>query len=221
MNSVAPIEPSGRVFKPIERVSEVLFGLIMVLTFTGSLSVAELGRAEVRTMLIGALGCNLAWGLIDAIMYLMSCLTERAADRRTILSIKRARSGEDAGRVVAAALPPAVANALTPSELERISRELSQMRVETERPQLEAENWLGAIAVFLLVLGSTFPVVLPFIFLQDAVVALRVSNGIAVVMMFATGFIFGRLTGYRPLLTGGAMVLLGMALVLLTIALGG
>ena len=51
---------------PIDRVSEVLFGLIMVLTFTGSLSVAEAGHSEVRTMLVGALGCNLAWGIIDA-----------------------------------------------------------------------------------------------------------------------------------------------------------
>src|SRR5262245_55144232 len=59
---------------PIDRVSEILFGLIMVLTFTGSLSVAESGRAEIREMFVGAVGCNLAWGLIDAIFYLMGCL---------------------------------------------------------------------------------------------------------------------------------------------------
>ena len=40
----------NRVLKPIDRVSKVLFGLIMVLTFTGSLSVAEAGRGEVRTV---------------------------------------------------------------------------------------------------------------------------------------------------------------------------
>jgi hypothetical protein len=51
---------SVRVLEPIERISEVLFGLIMVLTFTGSLSAAESGHAEVRAMLIGAIGCNLA-----------------------------------------------------------------------------------------------------------------------------------------------------------------
>ena len=55
--------PSKRVLDPIDRVSEVLFGLIMVLTFTGSLSVAEAGRDDVRTMLIGAVGCNVAWGV--------------------------------------------------------------------------------------------------------------------------------------------------------------
>jgi hypothetical protein len=59
--------PSSRVLEPGERISEVLFGLIMVLTFTGSLSVAEAGREDIRTMLVGALGCNLAWGIIDAV----------------------------------------------------------------------------------------------------------------------------------------------------------
>src|SRR5207249_11125281 len=67
---------SKRVLDPIDRVSEVLFGLIMVLTFTGSLSVAEAGRESIRTMLLGALGCNLAWGIIDGVFYLMGCLAE-------------------------------------------------------------------------------------------------------------------------------------------------
>ena len=49
----------------------------MVLTFTGSLSVAKPGRDDVRTMLIGALGCNIAWGIIDGILYLMSRLSEQ------------------------------------------------------------------------------------------------------------------------------------------------
>jgi hypothetical protein len=57
---------SKRILDPVDRVSEILFGLIMLLTFTGSLSVAEAGREDIRTMLIGALGCNLAWGIIDA-----------------------------------------------------------------------------------------------------------------------------------------------------------
>jgi hypothetical protein len=77
--------PSTRVLEPIERISEVLFGLIMVLTITGSISVAEAGRETVRTMLIGALGCNLAWGLIDAVMYLMGALSRQAAGIRAVL----------------------------------------------------------------------------------------------------------------------------------------
>ena len=85
-----------RVLEPIERISEVLFGLIMVLTFTGSISAAESGRSEVRTMLYGALGCNLAWGLIDGIMYLMAQLSERGEAIRTALAVRAASSAEAA-----------------------------------------------------------------------------------------------------------------------------
>ena len=48
------IKSSKRVFEPNERISEVLFGLIMVLTFTGSLRVAMARRDDVRMMLVGA-----------------------------------------------------------------------------------------------------------------------------------------------------------------------
>ena len=60
--------PAAResILDPVERVSEMLFGLFMALTFVGAISVAESGRAEVRDLLIAAIGCNLAWGLVDA-----------------------------------------------------------------------------------------------------------------------------------------------------------
>lgn len=50
----------GGLLDPIDRNAEILFGLFMVLTFTGTLSVASAGREEVRTMLLAAIGCNTA-----------------------------------------------------------------------------------------------------------------------------------------------------------------
>src|SRR5512145_3364575 len=76
MNGGAATRPR-RVLDPAERISEVLFGLIMVLTFTGSLSIVDAEREDIRAMLIGALGCNIAWGLIDGILYMMGSLAER------------------------------------------------------------------------------------------------------------------------------------------------
>ena len=67
-----------RVLDPVDRASEIVFGLLMALSFTGSLSVASAGREEVRTMMAAALGCNLAWGLADAVMYLVGIVVERA-----------------------------------------------------------------------------------------------------------------------------------------------
>ena len=57
---------------PISRYSEILFGLLMVLTFTGCFNAFEAGRAEVRDLLIAGIGCNIAWGIIDAIVYLIT-----------------------------------------------------------------------------------------------------------------------------------------------------
>jgi len=221
MTTDTSLESTKRVLEPIDRISEVLFGLIMVLTFTGSLSAAESGQAEVRTMLIGAVGCNLAWGLIDAIMYLMGCLSDRAADFRVASAIRGATTPDEAGMAAARALPPVVASILKPADLQRIHAGLLQVLQLPNRPGLHWEDWLGAVAVFLLVFISTIPVVLPFLLFSDAIVAIRLSNAIAVAMMFATGYAFGRVAGYRPFLMGGSMVLLGALLVALTIALGG
>jgi VIT1/CCC1 family predicted Fe2+/Mn2+ transporter len=69
-----------RVLDPVERVSEIIFGVLMAMTFIGALSVAESGRQDVRTAMIAALGCNLAWGLTDAVMYLVATLTARTRE---------------------------------------------------------------------------------------------------------------------------------------------
>src|SRR5258706_10698426 len=116
--------PSERLLDPMERISEVLFGLIMVLTFTCSLSVAEAGRDDVRTMLIGALGCNLAWGIIDGILYLMGCLSDQGSDIRSLRALRGAASSEVAHRVIADALPPTVAATLGPADYESMRQKL-------------------------------------------------------------------------------------------------
>src|SRR5881394_3454071 len=127
---------SRRVLEPIERVSEVLFGLIMVLTFTGSLSIAEAGREDIRTMLIGALGCNLAWGIIDGILYLMGCLSERGRGIRALRAVQRAASAADAHRAIGDALPPLVAAQLTPGEYESLRERLARLPEPPPRPRL-------------------------------------------------------------------------------------
>ena len=216
-----PLASSRRALDPADRVAEVLFGLIMVLTFTGSLSVAEAGRDDVRAMLIGALGCNLAWGIIDAILYLMGCLAERSRRLMTLRAVRTAGSPERARDILADALPPEIAAIVEPAELEGIRARLARLPEPPARARMTKEDWTGAAAVFLLVFLSTFPVVIPFIVMRNAMPALRVSNAIAVAMLFMTGYTYGRLTGYRPVGMGIAMVVLGMALVGITMALGG
>ena len=75
--------------------------------------------------------------------------------------------------------------------------------------------------MFLLVFLSTFPVVLPFVFMSHPAHSLRVSNAIAIIMLFLTGWTYGKFAGGRPWRVGLVMVVIGVCLVALTIALGG
>ena len=212
---------AGPVLSPIDRVSEVIFGLIMALTFTGSLSVATTDRAEVRDMLIGALGCNLAWGLVDAVMFLLATLTERG---RNIAILKEVRSSADARRaheLIGEALPPVIAATMTPAEVEAIRARLGRLPDPPDSLQLNPGDFRAAGGVFLLVFLATFPVALPFTFLRQAHVALRISNGIALVMLFLGGYYLGRHGMRHPWWSGLVTMGIGAVLVWATIALGG
>ena len=220
MTSDSPTS-SKRVLDPADRIAEVLFGLIMVLTFTGSLSVADAGRDDVRVMLIGALGCNLAWGIIDGIFFLMSSLAEKGSGLRNWRGVHNAPTPEQAHRIIADALPPKLAGVLEAGDLENMRQRLLRLPEPPDKVGLDRNDWLGALGVTLLVFLSTFPVALPFIFMQAVQPAMRVSNGIAIVMLFIAGWAYGRCIGRSSLLIGAVMVLLGASLTAMCIALGG
>ena len=193
----------------------------MVLTFTCSFSVAEAGREEVRSMLIGALGCNLAWGIIDAVFYLMGSFSLQGRGILQLRAVRTFADPTDAHRVIADALPPLVASVLSAAELEVIRLKLNQLPEPPVRPHLTRDDGLGALYVFLIVFVYTLPVVLPFTIINEPRLALRASNAIAVVMLFLVGYRFGHYAGHRPWRMGLTMVILGSAMVGITIFFGG
>ncbi len=213
--------PSRRVLDPIERMSEVLFGLIMALTFTGSVSAATGGREEIRTILFGALGCNIAWGLVDAVMYLLNTLTNRARGLTLMRQVRDSADQAAARRVISDALPEPVAPLIRAEELEHLRRAFAGMKDLPPRAHLQFSDFKGAVAVFLLVAISTFPLVIPFLFMQDPLRALRVSNAVALALLFLVGHTLGRFSGQGAWRMGLSMIGIGVALVALTIALGG
>jgi len=154
-------------------------------------------------------------------LFLMGCMADQGQSLTTYLAVRRATGSQEAQRRIADALPQVVASILEPAELEAIHRRLLQLPDPPERAHLGKDEWLGSIGVFLIVFVSTFPVVIPFIFMQNVGPALRLSNAIAIVMLFLTGFAFGRITGRHPWIVGLAMVVLGLFLAGMTMALGG
>ena len=212
-------EARERLLDPVQRISEILFGLIMAVTVVGSLSIAAAGREEVREALVAALGCNLAWGLVDAVMHLMGTATERSRNRALAKRVMSA-DADAARRLIAQALPEHVAVLAGPDELEGMRRRL--LALPGPGPLLGRDDYLAAAGIFLLVVVSTFPVVVPFLLTKDAALAMRFSRAIAVGMLFLAGFALGRYAGHaHPLRTGIVMAALGAVLVLVVMALGG
>jgi hypothetical protein len=208
------------ILSPRERSSEILFGLIMVLSITGSVSVAGVGEGGVRAMLIAAVGCNTAWGIVDAVMYLIDTLVGRYRVRCLLEGLRLETDPRRGQAMIAEGIPEILAGSIRAPELEHVRRQLVA-RKELPKAGLNRRDLLGALGVFLLVFLSTFPVVLPFALPLEPRVALRVSNGVAIVLLFVTGVRVGRYVAYRPLLVGCCAVALGVVLVGITIALGG
>ena len=166
----------ARVLDPVDRVTEVIFGLLMAMTFTGTISVATSGQEAERTMMIAALGCNLAWGLADAVMYLLRTLIERTRNRTLRTNLRGATDAAAGQALIAEALPPRLAAAAGPEELESLRRRLVDYSSMPVQPRLGWDDFKGAIGVFLLVVFSTFPLVVPFLLLDQTALAVRLSN---------------------------------------------
>ena len=215
-----------RYLDPASRLGEILFGLIMVLTvtLTAGLTVAE-GRAGVRQLLLAAIGCNLAWGIIDAVMYIMNCLTERSGKVRLIEAVQRARDNRAALDIIQSEIEPDLQSLLDPEEREAFSRSIlnhvGQARITSTRTRVTKDDVYGALACFLLVFASCLPAAIPFFIFSQPHFALRVSNFLLIALLFLVGRKWAQYAGTDPRIAGTTMVVIGLVLVGVAILLGG
>lgn len=210
---------------PGESLSEVLFGLIMTLTFTlGAGILVREDPTAARDLLIATVGCNVAWGIIDGAFYVAGQIFERGRLARVGARV-RAAATEDAGAaLVAEELEELVGLAFDPAEHADLHRRVARF-LRSAPPRavaLRRADLYGAFASFWLVFLSSIPAALPYLVIPDRPwIALRVSNGILVAALFTIGWRWARYTTLRPWLTGLTFLLIGIALVAIAMALGG
>jgi VIT1/CCC1 family predicted Fe2+/Mn2+ transporter len=123
--------------------------------------------------------------------------------------------------VVLRALPDGVAAYVTDAELEGMRARVLASPDVPARPRLTGDDMLAALGVLLLVVLSTFPVVLPFVLIGDLAWAKGVSRVVALAMLFFGGLALGRHAGYGSWKVGFMMMGLGTAVVVAVMALGG
>ena len=206
---------------PYDRASEVLFGLIMALTLTGALNVTEATAQETRTLFLSTLSCNVAWGFVDAVMYVMNQVLGRGRSLLLDRAVRQGGTPSELRALLSEVVPGPLADDLTADGLDALRRRVIAHPDLHAPARIQGEDLLGALGVFLLVVASTFPVALPYLLISDLGVAKGVSRGLALVLLFGAGHAVGRYSGVRPMWTGLAMLLIGAVLVVIVMALGG
>ena len=209
---------------PASSLGEIMFGLIMTLTFTlgAGLMIEDEGRAGARELLIAVIGCNIAWGIIDAAQYVIGQLFDRGRLRRLGSSI-RALSPENAVKLIGGELDELLGEVTSDAECAALYQTIAN-NVRSRPPTanyVSKEDLMGGFTSFWLVVISSIPAAIPFMFLDDARLALRISNGILLALLFVVGFSWARHTLSNPWVVGLGFLVGGGALVGAAIALGG
>jgi hypothetical protein len=214
-----------RYLDPATSLAEVLFGLIMTLTFTlgAGIIIEDEGREGARDLLIAVIGCNIAWGIIDGALYLVNEWFDRGRMQRLGQAIRRATDDQSARSLVAGELDELFENITSAAEREALySRVVDNVRARPARANaIGKADFMGAFTSFWLVALTSAPAAIPFLLFDDARFALRVSNAVLLALLFVTGYFWARFTLGKPWLVGLALLLGGLALVGIAILLGG
>jgi VIT1/CCC1 family predicted Fe2+/Mn2+ transporter len=193
----------------------------MALTFVGAVSATNSGESQIREMLIAAFGCNIAWGLVDAVMYLVRTVADRGRFLTLVRAVQSAADPDAGRRIIEESMSRVARGLLSRAEIETIRGRLLAITVLPERPRLKRGDALSALAIFFIVVASTVPLVAPFLLIHDVGTAKNVSRAVALAMLFMGGLALGRYAGYGSWRVGIMMAGLGSVLVVAINALGG
>lgn len=221
---MGPMGLVDRYLAPGDSLSEILFGLIMTLTFTlGAGIMLREDPTAGRDLLIATVGCNIAWGIIDGLMYLAGQRFERGRRARIADAMRADASEEAAARRVAVELDEFLEHVTEESDRASLYRKIARSirSGEPRSAKLTRQDVYGAFASFWLVFFSSIPAALPYAFFDEAWIALRFSNAILIGLLFVIGYRWARHTNLPPKRMGFSLMVGGLALVLIAIALGG
>ena len=211
--------------KPSESLTEVVAGLIMVLTFTLGASVLSGGGADgAHAALVGALGCNVAWGIIDGVLYIMASTFDRNRNLRIGRAIASAADEAAALAAIRGELDPYLASVTQVEDREQLYRSIRTALAQRRLPPhtgLFRHDIMGAIEIFCLVFATALPAVLPLLVIDDPWLALRLSNLLVVGLLFVVGYHWAKYVDTNPWSAGLGLLSLGLAMVAVAIPLGG
>jgi hypothetical protein len=213
-----------RYLDPDESLGELLFGLIMALTVTlGVRLLAAEDLSRPRDLAVALVGCNVAWGIIDAALYLLGSVFAR--NQRVHFMRKLRAMPSEAGALQAIREEYGLDDAHLAAEQDLAVFYRAALDVlrhaKVEHARLRGKDWMAAVVIVFLVTVTAVPGAVPILLVGDPVLGLALANVLQIGLLFAVGYYWARYSGANPWRTGAAIVGFGVALVGVSIALGG
>lgn len=222
----------GRILDPIDRLSETIFSLLILLTFTLTYRVA-LQRAEPDVvftaeysdaLLLAAFGAIVAWGFIDGVMYALIEVFQRAERHRLLQHVQDAQSEQEGVDLIADEFDYILEPITGAADRQSLYRNMyTQLRAGRPRPVgFTRDDYTGAVGCMVVAVLAALPSLAPLLLLRDNFqVAISVSNLISFVMLFAAGYSWGVHAGSNPWRSGLVLVAAGALMVAVALPLGG
>ena len=213
-----------RYLDPSETLLEILFGLIMALTLTaGARLLSERHEVDPTGLAGGLLGCNVAWGIIDAVFYLLGTTFNRNQRVQFVRRLRSAASQDEAIAAIKEEFGLEGEPAMRASDKEAFYKSLVDLfgHAAAVRARFRREDFVAAALIVPLVSMTAIPGVVCLFLIGDAFLALRVANVVQICLLFLVGFGWAHYSGGSPCRAGLTIGLLGTGLVLISVALGG
>jgi VIT1/CCC1 family predicted Fe2+/Mn2+ transporter len=213
-----------RYVDPTDSLGELLFGMIMALTLTvGARLLSRRDDINPHDLVLALIGCNFAWGVIDAVLYAIGSIFSRNQRVHLVRKLRQTRTEAEAMAVIQEEFgledePPIPAE--DRAAFHRVVLDMLR-HAGTERAHLRRQDLQAAIVIVVLVTLTALPGVLPFVFIADGYRALETANAIQICLLFLIGYSWARHSGANPWRTGLAIVALGLVLVGVAVILGG
>ena len=213
-----------RYLDPSETLLEVLFGLIMALTLTaGARLLSAPQDIDAAGLAAALIGCNVAWGVIDAVFYLLGTRFNRNQRVQFVRKLQSVTDEADAFGLIREEFGLEGEPPMCEQDRTAFYRSLVQMfrHAGTARARFLKADFIAAVLAVILVSATAIPGVLPLLLLGDGYVALRIANVLQICLLFLVGYGWAHYSGASPWRTGLMIALLGVGLVLVSVALGG
>ena len=221
----------ARYLNPIDRLTEIIYGILILLNFTLGVQAIEsrapmaevVAQEGVRRLFVAAMGCVLAWGMIDGVMYVLLSLAQRSDHQRVQRLVTTASGEDEAVQRLNDEIDSEIVAALSDTERDSLYRGL--YRYSRSRPLptigIKRDDVLGGIAIFTVSVAATLPVAIPFLLIGEPTLAMRVSNLLAIGMLFGIGYKWAQYVGATPWKIGAYTAGIGVVIVLIAIPMGG